>query len=102
MNYSVTKAILDLLAYNNLDSENFVYRLNELVVRNTTNVNLMMINLIDSHDTNRFITDVDGDVDKLLLALSIIFIYIGVPMIYYGTEIKLDGGYDPLNRKCFN
>ena len=28
--------------------------------------------------------------------------FVGAPCIYYGTEILLEGGYDPDNRRCFD
>ena len=29
------------------------------------------------------------------------FMYIGIPCLYYGDEIGLEGGYDPDSRRCF-
>ena len=62
----------------------------------------MMLNLLDSHDTHRFFTEVNKDKDKVLAALAIEMVYLGAPCIYYGTEIALEGGYDPDSRRCFN
>lgn len=62
----------------------------------------MMLNLIDSHDTHRFFTEVSKDKDKLLCALALEIIVPGAPCIYYGTEICMEGGYDPDSRRCFN
>lgn len=28
--------------------------------------------------------------------------FVGAPCIYYGTEILMEGGYDPDNRRCFD
>ena len=28
--------------------------------------------------------------------------FVGAPCLYYGTELPLEGGYDPDNRRCFD
>ncbi|MGU3846679.1 alpha-amylase family glycosyl hydrolase, partial [Vibrio diabolicus] len=55
----------------------------------------------DSHDTARFITLVDGDKRKMNIALALLMTYVGTPCIYYGSEVGLEGGLDPDNRRCF-
>ena len=59
-----------------------------------------MWNLIGSHDTKRVYNECDGNVNRIKLAIAYQFLYIGVPYIYYGDEVGLDGGDDPENRKC--
>jgi alpha-glucosidase len=63
---------------------------------------LAQLNLIDSHDTSRFLTAVDGDLARMQLAVTLLFTYPGVPCIYYGDEIGLAGGDDPDCRRCFD
>jgi glycosidase len=101
MNYAFTKALLDYFAYDKYSSKEMSEQLNSLIIRNTHQVNNMMLNLLDSHDTDRFYTFVNNDKDKLLCALALTFMYVGLPCLYYGIEIPLDGGYDPDNRKVF-
>lgn len=95
MNYALTKACSDYFVSGTLDAEGFANRLSGLYVRNTKQVNSMMLNLLDSHDTHRFYTLVNKDIDKLICALAVIYVHTGAPCIYYGTEIPLEGGYDP-------
>ncbi len=57
-------------------------------------------NLIDSHDTIRALTMLNGNVKKMKLLVGLQMTFIGAPMIYYGDEIGLRGGKDPLNRRC--
>ena len=102
MNYSFTKATLDFFAKGALNSKEMAERLNSLLMRNKEQVNRMMLNLLDSHDTHRFFTEVNKDKAKVLAALAIEMVYLGAPCIYYGTEIALEGGYDPDSRRCFN
>lgn len=101
MNYAFTKALLDYLAFNNFSSKMMSDKLNELLTRNTSIVNKMMLNLIDTHDTLRFYTEVNKDINKYLIALAILFFYEGSPCIYYGDESLMEGGYDPDSRRGF-
>ena len=64
--------------------------------------NCMMLNLLDSHDTHRFLTEAGGDVKKLESALAVLYLFVGVPCIYYGTEIGMEGGYDPDCRRTMD
>lgn len=101
MNYAFTKACLDYYAFGAFQAKEFAWKLNELLMRNTGQVNRMMLNLLDSHDTDRFYTSVGKNKDRLLSALAVMCMFEGAPCIYYGTEIPLEGGYDPDNRRCF-
>ena len=101
MNYAFTKAMLDFFAYKKLDARALCDKLNELIMRNTTQVNFMMLNLLDCHDTHRFYTMCGKNEGKLLNALAVELFMPGATMIYYGTEIPLEGGYDPDSRRCF-
>lgn len=102
MNYALTKACTDYFVAGTLNADGFAKRLSGLYVRNKAQVNAMMLNLIDSHDTHRFYTLANRDVDKLICALSVIFMHTGAPCIYYGTEIPLEGGYDPDCRRTMD
>lgn len=60
----------------------------------------MMSPFIDNHDVPRFLHDAGSNgINKLKMALSLIMTMRGIPTVYYGTEIGLDGGADPDNRK---
>ncbi len=102
MNYAFTKACLDFFAFNALDASGFADKLNELLMRNTDTVNNMMLNLLDSHDTHRFFTQVGENKDKLESALAVLYLFVGAPCIYYGTEIALPGSYDPDCRRTMD
>ncbi len=102
MNYSFTKACLDYFAKSCFSAKGMAEKLNSILMRNTEQVNHMMLNLLDSHDTHRFFTEVSGDKDRLLAAIALEMIFPGVPCIYYGTEICMEGGYDPDSRRCFD
>lgn len=102
MNYAFTKACLDVFAFEKLNAKGFAEKLNELLMRNTDTVNSMMLNLLDSHDTHRFLTQVQGDTQKLACALAVLYLFVGTPCICYGTEIGMEGGYDPDCRRTMD
>jgi cyclomaltodextrinase len=54
----------------------------------------VMMNLIDSHDTVRYLTTA-GDVRRLMLAAMFSMNYVGMPHIWYGDEVGMEGGKDP-------
>jgi alpha-glucosidase len=62
---------------------------------------LAQLNLLGSHDTARFLTLTGPDLARMKLAVTLQFTYPGVPGIYYGDEIGLEGGNDPDCRRCF-
>jgi len=62
---------------------------------------LAQLNQLDSHDTMRFISQLKGDTKRLKAASMMLFSYPGTPCLYYGTEVALQGGQDPDNRRCF-
>lgn len=99
MNYAFLKAMLDYFKNPDFTSLDLANKLNELLMRNTDIVNKMMLNLLDSHDTLRFYTEVNTSKEKYKCAMAILFVYLGAPCIYYGDEIYLEGGYDPDSRR---
>jgi alpha-glucosidase len=62
---------------------------------------LAQFNLLDSHDTPRLLTLLGGDKALYKAAVTLLLSYIGVPCIYYGDEIGLEGQGDPDCRRCF-
>lgn len=59
------------------------------------------MNLVDSHDTARFLQIAGGDARRLRLAATFAMTYVGSPHIYYGDEVALTGGRDPDCRRTF-
>ncbi|MCL2866477.1 MAG: glycoside hydrolase family 13 protein [Clostridia bacterium] len=101
MNYALTKALTDYLVHRTQDAQGTACRLNRLLARTAPQASRMMLNLIGSHDTHRFLTLLKGDKPRLKLAFCLLFFYVGIPCIYYGDEIGMEGGYDPGCRKGF-
>lgn len=102
MNYAFTKACLDYFSRETLDAKQMAERLSANLMRNTHTVNDMMLNLLDSHDTHRFYSEVGENKNRLLAGVALETVFPGAPCIYYGTEICTPGGYDPDSRRCFD
>jgi alpha-glucosidase len=58
--------------------------------------------LLDSHDTARFRTVVSGDVASHLSAMTMVLTYPGVPSIFAGDEIGLEGAWGEDGRRTIN
>ena len=61
-----------------------------------------MFNILDSHDTDRIRTVCGGNLDKEKQAVLFQMTYPGVPCVYYGDEIGMEGERDPDNRRGFD
>ena len=59
------------------------------------------LNLVGSHDRERALTLLGGDLRKRELLAVLQFVMPGVPCLYYGDEAGLTGGTDPYNRGSF-
>ncbi len=61
-----------------------------------------LVPFIGNHDTTRFLTQAGGSVPRLKLALGLLTTIRGMPQIYSGDEIGMEGGDDPDNRHDFS
>ncbi|HEX9037557.1 MAG TPA: alpha amylase N-terminal ig-like domain-containing protein [Ktedonobacterales bacterium] len=57
------------------------------------------LNPLSTHDVPRFLTAVGGDEARWRLGLTFLMTAEGVPLVYYGDEVGLEGGYDPDTRR---
>lgn len=102
MNYPVTKACIRFFATQEDNAQAFADQLSGCLMWNSEQVNFAMLNLLDSHDTMRFLTWCGGNKDKLKLAVLFLFSYVGIPCTYYGSEIGTEGNGDPDCRRTFD
>ncbi|MEE9723969.1 glycoside hydrolase family 13 protein [Listeria seeligeri] len=100
MNYPFTQTIIENFIEEKITPEQMVSGINEQYMRYPNQVNEVMFNMLDSHDTARILTRANNDIDKVKQALTFMFAHTGSPCIYYGTEIGMNGGNDPGCRKC--
>jgi len=104
MNYEIAYPIWQLFGKQkisrNISVEEFQNRINKLLIQYPSPVTEHMFNLVDSHDTMRILTRVNGNVDLIKMSYLFIFTFPGSPAIYYGDEIGLEGKEDPDCRRC--
>lgn len=95
MNYQFYYAVQDLVATGEISASRFLGELG--FVRGNLNRALegYLWNLIDSHDTARFLHSAGGDRQKQKLAAALQLLLPGMPMVYYGDEAAMEGGPDP-------
>ncbi|MEC1527648.1 glycoside hydrolase family 13 protein [Bacillus spizizenii] len=100
MNYPFTEPMIEYFADGTIPASRMAHRVNAHLMNGMKQVNEVMFNLLDSHDTKRLLTRCRHDEKKARALLAFMFAQTGSPCIYYGTEIGLDGENDPLCRKC--
>ena len=119
MNYDVTKPMLGFFPGTHLnyrvlhqqsnyhgiqhvmDAHEFANHIDHNLGLYRRDITYVQLNMLDSHDTPRFLSCASEDKDSLKLAWLFMFSYPGAPSVYYGDEIGLDGEHDPDCRKSF-
>ena len=95
MNYPFYLNLIDLLADEKIQVSQFIQNLGYLKGRLNKKCYPLMWNLIDSHDTARFLHLCNGNKKKQHLAAAFQLLLPGMPMIYYGDEFAMPGANDP-------
>ena len=95
MNYPFYLNLIDLLADEKINVSQFIQNLGYLKGRLNKKCYPLMWNLIDSHDTARFLHLCDDNKKKQHLAAAFQLLLPGMPMIYYGDEFAMPGANDP-------
>ena len=99
MNYPLMSGIHDFFLDQTMGKEEFEYMVNCCYTMYMQQNNNVLFNLLDSHDTERLMNRFH-DLDKFYQQLAVLFTLPGSPCIYYGTEIAMEGGFDPDCRRC--
>lgn len=100
MNYPFTNGVLRYFAKNEITASKFAHAITNVLHSYPNNVNEAAFNLLGSHDTPRILTECSENKEKVKLMFTFQLSFTGTPCIYYGDEIGLTGGQDPLCRKC--
>jgi alpha-glucosidase len=85
-----------------LRTSQFELWVRSMLAKQPTQANQVMMNLLGSHDTSRFMHRAQEDKWKMYEAAIFQMTFVGGPMIYYGDEIGISGAKDPDCRRTFN
>ena len=94
MNYPFYLNLIELLADEKIGVSRFIQNLGYMKGRLNKKCYPLMWNLIDSHDTARFL-HLCNNKQKQHLAAAFQLLMPGMPMIYYGDELAMPGANDP-------
>jgi glycosidase len=110
MNYVLRDAMLEFFAEQSTGPDRFMEQVLHQEALYNDQANSAMFQLIGSHDTLRFLTackeggrgwDRESTaIQRMRLAVFFQMTYIGIPMIYYGDEVGMEGATDPHCRKA--
>jgi cyclomaltodextrinase len=101
LNYPAREAIISFMT-GKLKASQFQERISRLLTmypRENAYANFFPLG---THDTERLMTVLGKDLNKVKLALLFQFAFPGAPSIFYGDEIGLEGGKDPDCRRSFD
>jgi len=84
-----------------VDAATYAERIDRLFARYPMETHQANLNLLESHDTARFLTTASGDNASLILATLLTMTFPGAPCVYYGSEVGLTGSLDPQCRRAF-
>lgn len=101
LNYPLRDYLIRFIHAETLSALEFAEKIENLYSYYPQEITMAMYNLLGSHDTERLLTKLDANIAKTKLAFFFLFSFPGVPGIYYGDEIGLEGGKDPDCRRTF-
>lgn len=99
MGYQFRGAVVAFVGKGLIGPSEFMNRLMMTYASYAPPVSRNLMNLLDSHDTPRFLTTCGGNKNLALLGAAIQLTWPGTPCIYYGGELGMEGGADPDNRR---
>lgn len=91
MNYDFRKHCALFFAEGSIDSAEFSGRITNMLVRYRLSMLPAQLNLLDSHDVSRFLSLCGGNTAQLRLAVLFLFCFVGMPTVFYGDELGIQG-----------
>lgn len=98
MNYDFRKNCRDFFGTEILNAKEFAGRITDMMYRYPTGILQGQLNLLDSHDVNRFMSYCQEDIRRFRLAEVFLFTSPGAPSVFYGDELGMDGNSEFLLR----
>lgn len=99
-NYPLREELFDFVVHRTLTASQFALRVERRLRRSSWQTTLGMLNLLGSHDTERLWSATGGNIRDTKLLVLLQFVFPGIPAIYYGDEVGMEGGEDPDNRRA--
>ena len=91
MNYDFRKHTASFFASEHPDTADFNHRTTDMLMRYRKPIAEGQLNLLDSHDVSRFLSLCGGDVRKHQLAVLMQMTFVGMPCVFYGDELGIEG-----------
>ena len=91
MNYDFRNHCRHFFAEGNIDARTFAGRCADMLMRCKRQTASVQLNILDSHDTGRFLSLCGGDTRRLKLAVLFMCCFVGMPCIFYGDELGVEG-----------
>lgn len=91
MNYPLMEACARFFAYEAITAETFKRKVDTYLTNYPKGAVEAGYNLLDSHDTSRFLSIAHGDSSRLILAYVFLYAFPGSPAIFYGDEVGISG-----------
>lgn len=102
MNYKLRELIINFLTMESLTVKRLNNRIEKLLFEYPEVTHPTLYNHLSSHDTERIINTLHHSTSLLKLAIVMQMTLPGLPVIYYGDEIGIEGNNDPDSRKTMN
>ena len=99
MNYDVRKFSKYYFAWSKIDTKTFNAGVTNMLMRYKKDLLFGELNLLDSHDVSRFLSECNGDEKKFKDAVVFQMMFIGAPSVFYGDEKGLMGVTEPEYRR---
>ncbi len=91
MNYDLRKHSQLFFAEGSIDAHSFEGRVTNMLMRYKMQMSPAQLSILDSHDVSRFLTLCGGDKRRYKLAVLFMMCFPGMPTIFYGDELGLEG-----------
>lgn len=91
MNYDFRKHCNLFFVESAIDAADFGGRITNMLMRYRVQTVPAQLNLLDSHDVSRFLSLCNGDTTKYKLAILFMMTFVGMPTVFYGDELGVQG-----------